>query len=361
MASLPRPHPAVPARREATLSIPGEGEGQKRSFHLLQSPPMDQAKPPSSVPLPAQTIAIGDCLQLMAGWPQASIDLIFADPPYNIGYKYDQYEDTRDDDDYVKWTIKWVDACARLLKPSGSFYILIGDEYAAETRLHLKQLERDHKLVMRNWIIWHYTFGQNCKLKFNRSHAHLFYCVGTAAFTDMDVNATPFVFNRPAVAVPSARQTTYGDLRANPKGKLPDDTWYLRPQESEGNYFKPGEDTWYFSRLCGTFKERVGWHPCQLPESLLERIVRLSSNPGDLVFDPFTGSGTTLAVAARLERRWLGCELSPEYGAKAQERIERAGATGQVQQTSLADKGIVRGRPKKKAEPHRSAKLLFGE
>lgn len=60
-------------------------------------------------------------------------------------------------------------------------YILIGDEYAAETRVHLKQLERDGQLVFRNWIIWHYTFGQNCKAKFNRSHAHLFYCVGSAA------------------------------------------------------------------------------------------------------------------------------------------------------------------------------------
>ena len=282
----------------------------------------------SDTALSAGQIAVGDCIATMAGWPEQSIDLVFADPPYNIGYKYDQYEDKRDDHEYLDWTYRWIDGCARLLKASGSLYVLIGDEYAAEVRLHLKALERDRKLVFRNWIVWHYTFGQNCKQKFNRSHAHLFYCVGPAAFDGVMADDPPFTFNRDAIAIPSARLTTYADARANPAGKLPDDTWYLRPQEAEGVYFRPDEDTWYVSRLCGTFKERVGWHPCQLPEALLERIVRLSSREGDIVFDPFTGSGTTLAVAARLGRRWLGCELSPEYAAKATERIVHARETG---------------------------------
>jgi site-specific DNA-methyltransferase (adenine-specific) len=296
---------------------------------------------------------------LMAAWPEASADLIFADPPYNIGYKYDEYEDTRDDHDYVEWTCRWLDACARLLKPTGSFYVLIGDEYAAETRMHLKELERARKLAFRNWVVWHYTFGQNCRIMFNRSHAHLFYCVGAAALQPWKVQEPPFTFNRLAVAVPSARQTTYGDRRANPTGKLPDDTWYLRPQQADGQYFRQGEDTWYFSRLCGTFRERVGWHPCQLPESLLERIVKVSSNEGDLVFDPFAGSGTTLAVAARLKRHWLGCDVSEDYARRAGERVAHAASTGGALTTTYADKGIVRGRPKKKAEPHRSAPQLF--
>ncbi len=307
--------------------------------------------------LPRNKLCVGDCVDLMGGWPEADVDLIFADPPYNIGYKYDQYEDKRDDGDYIAWTKNWITACARLLKPSGSLYILIGDEYAAEVRLHLKRLESDCTLAMRNWIIWHYTFGQNCKVKFNRSHAHLLYCVGPAVFNQGGKGRAPqlpFTFNRQVIAVPSARQTTYRDARANPAGKLPDDTWYLRPQESDGSYFRPGEDTWYVSRLCGTFKERQGWHPCQLPESLLERIIKVSSNPHDLVFDPFTGSGTTLAVAARLDRNWLGCELSREYADKAQKRIEHVVATGQAMQTTYDDKGIVAGKPKKKREPHRS-------
>ena len=273
--------------------------------------------------IPVDQIATGDCVALMSAWPAGSVDLIFADPPYNIGFNYDQYDDNRSHDEYVTWTQRWIDGCVRLLKPSGSLYILIGDEYAADARVWLGRRERENQLVFRNWIIWHYTFGQNCRLKFNRSHAHLFYCVGSAAVGKGNITKDPpFTFNRDAVAVPSARQTTYADRRANPKGKLPDDTWYLRPQETAGEYFQPGSDTWYQSRLCGTFKERVQWHPCQLPEALLERIIKVSSNPGDLVFDPFTGSGTTLAAARRLGRRWLGCELSEDYAAKARKRVE---------------------------------------
>lgn len=281
--------------------------------------------------LATNTILTGDCIKRMQSLPEDSVDLIFADPPYNIGYQYDKYEDKRDDSEYIQWTENWIDQCARLLKPQGSMYILIGDEYAAETRMHLKKLERDRQLVFRNWIIWHYTFGQNCKIKFNRSHAHLFYCVGSALSqtktTKNLVKNPPFVFNRQAIAVASARQTTYNDNRANPKGKLPDDTWYLRPQNAQEdeqfNYFGDNEDTWYLSRLCGTFRERQQWHPCQLPESLLERVINLSSNKEQVVFDPFVGSGTTLAVAHRLGRKWLGCELSNDYAKRALERIEK--------------------------------------
>jgi len=304
--------------------------------------------------LPTNRIVTGDCIETMSNWPDDTIDLIFADPPYNIGYKYDDhYEDNRSDEEYVQWTCDWIDQCARLLKPSGSLYVLIGDEYAAETRMHFKKLQREGELLHRNWIIWHYTFGQRCKVKYNRSHAHLFYCVGSAALKkkkprgssepifveNVNVKDPPFTFNYDAVAVPSARMTTYKDKRTNKRGKLPDDTWYLkafpgardwhlRPQEAvddpESDHFDPEGDTWYQSRLCGTFKEREQWHPCQLPEALLERIVRASSNEGDIVFDPFAGSGTTLAVARKLGRRWLGCELGEEYAAKATKRIEGA-------------------------------------
>ena len=286
---------------------------------------------------PRDELCVGDCIELMRHWPSASVDLVFADPPYNIGYSYDKYDDRRSHGEYVGWTHRWIDECVRLLKPGGSLFILIGDEYAAEVRLRLRDHENENRLRFRNWIIWHYTFGQNCKLKFNRSHAHLLYAVGPAPTSVRSKTARSngegrgsaagkdggFTFNRGAIAVPSARQTTYADRRANPKGKLPDDTWYLRPQETDDSYFRPDCDTWYQSRLCGTFNERVRWHPCQLPEALLERIIKVSSNPGDLVFDPFAGSGTTLAVARKLGRDWLGCELSEDYAAKARQRIEQ--------------------------------------
>src|SRR4029434_3388602 len=106
-------------------------------------------------------------------------------------------------------------------------------------------------------------------------------------------------------------------------GGLPDDTGILRPQDLT-NGFQPHEDTWYFSRVCGTFKERAGWHGCQMPEQLLGRIIRVSSNPGDVVLDPFGGSGTTLVVAKKLGRPWIGFELSPHYAAQAQARLDAA-------------------------------------
>lgn len=311
----------------------------------------------SSVPLPVDQIVEGDCITTMASWPEKSIDLIFSDPPYNIGYQYDQYKDDREYDDYVKWTQDWIDQCVRLLSPRGSFYVLIGDEFAAETRMHLRTHERRGNLAFRNWIIWHYTFGQNCRGKFNRSHVHLFYCTGSeSAQRKITIDNPPFVFNKNDVAVPSARQAVYGDLRANPGGKLPDDVWLLRPRELDGSFYGPDEDTWFLSRLCGTFGERVAWHPCQLPESLLERVILTSSNPGQIVFDPFTGSGTTAAVAARLGRRWLGTELSAEYAAKARERIANAKSTGAAVITTQAEKGMTEANRKKRPEPKRSTR-----
>jgi DNA modification methylase len=249
----------------------------------------------------------GDCLDLLAREPAGSVDLAFADPPFNIGYEYDHYDDRRGRDDYLAWTDRWLVAVRRLLAPTGSFFVAIGDEYAAEMKVKLDGLG----LTMRNWIVWHYTFGVSCTRKFNRSHAHIFYYV---------VDPRAFTFNADAVRVPSARQTTYADRRANPAGKLPDDTWVLRPQEDD-RFFAAGDDTWYVARVCGTFRER-GEHPCQMPEALLERIVRVASNPTDLVLDPFAGSGTTLAAAKRLGRRTLGTELSGAYAAKARARVE---------------------------------------
>ncbi|MCG8451215.1 MAG: site-specific DNA-methyltransferase, partial [Pirellulales bacterium] len=150
-----------------------------------------------------------------------------------------------------------------------------------------------------------------------RSHVHLFHFVK---------DAKNFTFNAddPAIRVPSARGLVYGDKRTNPKGRLPDDTWILRPQDfqSDAYGFTPEQDTWFFSRVAGTFKERQGFHGCQMPEQLLGRIIRVSSNEGDVVFDPFTGSGTTLAVAKKLGREFLGTELSDDYQKYATSRLK---------------------------------------
>jgi len=243
------------------------------------------------------------------------VDLAFADPPFNIGYEYDVYDDSRDADQYVAWTRKWGEGICRALKPNGTFWLAIGDEFAAELKV---LFQKELGLTCRNWVIWYYTFGVHCKLKFSRSHAHLFYFVK---------DPKNYTFNSLAIRVPSARQLVYADARADANGRVPDDTWILRPQDlPEG--FGSDQDTWYFPRVCGTFKERAGWHGCQMPEQLLGRIIRACSNEGDVVLDPFAGSGTTLVTAKKLGRQWLGFELSPNYAAQTQARLDAA-AVGQ--------------------------------
>jgi site-specific DNA-methyltransferase (adenine-specific) len=251
-----------------------------------------------------------DCIEGMSQIPQGSVDLAFADPPFNIGYTYDVYEDRLAADEYLNWTRKWGAALVGALKPTGTFWLAIGDDFAAELKLIF---QRELGLFCRSWVIWYYTFGVNCKYKFSRSHTHLFHFVK---------DPKNFVFNLDAIRVPSARQLVYADSRADAKGRLPDDTWILRPQDAVGS-FSPEENVWYFPRVCGTFKERAGWHGCQMPEQLLGRIIKACSNPGDTVLDPFGGSGTTLVVARKLDRRFIGFELSENYAKQIEERLKR--------------------------------------
>lgn len=226
-------------------------------------------------------VYLGNCVEIMKTLPPKSVDLVFADPPFNIGIKYDVHNDNMSYDEYYNWSEKWIKESYRLLKSNGAIYIAIGDEFAAEINIILKRTG----LYFRNWIIWYYTFGQNQRKKFNRAHTHILY------FTK---DKEQFIFNDKDIRVPSARQLIYKDKRANPIGKVPDDVWN-------------------FSRVCGTFKERIEKHPCQMPEDLLELIIKTSSNEGDLVLDPFGGTGTTSAVAKRLKRNFITMETSREY------------------------------------------------
>lgn len=254
-----------------------------------------------------------DCVAGMGQVPAGSVDLAFADPPFNIGYTYDVYADRMAAEEYLAWSKAWGEALVRTLKPTGTFWLAIGDDFAAELKLIF---QRELGLFCRSWVVWYYTFGVNCKYKFSRSHTHLFHFVK---------DAKTFTFNTDAIRVPSARQLVYADARADSKGRLPDDTWILRPQDAQGS-FTPEEDVWYFPRVCGTFKERAGWHGCQMPEQLLGRIIRACSNPGETVLDPFGGSGTTLVVAKKLERRFIGFELSENYAEQIQARLRKTKA-----------------------------------
>ena len=266
----------------------------------------------------------GDCIKELAKLDEGSVDLAFADPPFNIGYPYDEYDDRKPDEFYLDWSRRWISGVIRALKPDGAFWLAIGDEYAAELKV---LATRTLGLTCRNWVVWYYTFGVHCKQKFTRSHAHLFYFVK---------DSKRFTFNSRAVRVPSARELVYGDKRADPDGRVPDDTWMmppvlppevptrdgfiLRPQDIPDR-FPPHSETWFFSRVAGTFQERTGFHGCQMPEQLLGRIIKACSNEGDFVLDPFAGSGTTLAAAKKLGRRFVGFELSKEYVRNIEERL----------------------------------------
>jgi site-specific DNA-methyltransferase (adenine-specific) len=251
-------------------------------------------------------VYLGDCIEIMRDLPDKSIDLFFADPPFNIGIKYDVHNDNMPYDEYYTWSEKWIKEAHRVLKNNGSIYIAIGDEFAAEINIILKKTG----FHFRNWIIWYYTFGQNQRKKFNRAHTHILY------FTkDKDI----FTFNDKDIRIPSARQTIYKDKRANPLGKIPDDVWQ-------------------FSRVCGTFNERINGHPCQMPEDILELIIRASSNEGDIVLDPFGGTGTTAAVAKRLNRNYITIEISELYNDIINKRLD--GKINETKNNKIANQGI---------------------
>jgi site-specific DNA-methyltransferase (adenine-specific) len=187
-------------------------------------------------------------------------------------------------------------AVARSLAEDGSFWVLIGDEYADHFGLLLKEAG----LHRRQWLIWYEAFGVNCQRGFNRCSRHLFWMVKDPA---------RFVFHDSAVLRPSDRQTKYADGRAQPGGKLWDSVWGINPP---------------IPRLVENSRERLPGFPTQLPLALLTAVVGCASDPGDLVLDPFSGSGTTGAAALTLGRRYLGLERNRAYAEQSRLRLQAA-------------------------------------
>ncbi len=116
---------------------------------------------------------LGDCVELLGQFASESVDLVFADPPFNIGYEYDVYVDRKERDEYLAWSKSWIKQVYRVLSATGTFWLAIGDDYAAE----LKLIAQECGFIPRSWVIWYYTFGVNCVRKFTRSHTHLLYFV----------------------------------------------------------------------------------------------------------------------------------------------------------------------------------------
>lgn len=256
------------------------------------------------------SIIQGDSVKLMSKIKDEFADLVFADPPFNIGFKYDIYDDDRAPSEYMEWSKTWLEQAIRILKKNGSLWLAIGDAFASELDCLIKSLG----MHRRSWIIWYFTFGQNAPGNFTSSHTHIFYY--TKSRKD-------YQFYPEAIKVPSARQIVYNDNRAKEGGRLPDNTWLLRPQNiEEVGGFDPTDNTWHVPRVNGTFKERAGFHGCQMPEAVLARIIKSCTKKGDIVIDPFCGSGTTPAVAKKLGRQYLAFDISPAYVENSKKRVD---------------------------------------
>ena len=265
----------------------------------------------------------GDCLKKIQDLDDRSVDLAFCDPPFNVNYEYDKYQDNKKPEHYLEWCELWMAEVYRTLKQYGSFWLAIGDEYVSELDVLAKKLG----FYKRSHVLWYYTFGVACSKNFSRSHTHLLYYTKTKS---------KFTFNAgdKSVRVPSARQLVYNDARGNPDGKLPDNTWVLSPFDL-AKAFTSQEDTWLVSRVAGTFGERQErgtygkTRGCpQMPVEILNRIVLACSNPGDLVLDPFLGTGTTGEAAIRHGRNFVGFDISNAYVKRVRERLRKAADAG---------------------------------
>ena len=235
----------------------------------------------------------GDCL---AELPKLKkVRCIFADPPYNIGIDYGDgaKADSLPEDKYLAWCHEWLTACASAITDDGSLWVMINDRWAE----HFAVMLNEAGLHRRAWIKWYETFGVNCENNFNRTSRHIFYYV---------VNPKRFVFNADAVMRPSDRQTKYNDKRATDGGKILDDVWQV-------------------PRMVDNHGERIPGVPTQIPQQITDWIVGCASDPGDLVVDPFAGSGTTGASCKKLNRRFIGVEKNQDYADLATVRIAGTG------------------------------------
>jgi site-specific DNA-methyltransferase (adenine-specific) len=257
---------------------------------------------------PDTRVFVGDCRDVLAGLPDAGdVDLIFADPPFNWDVPYDEWHDGMPREEYERFTFDWLDACVEALNPRGSLWVNIPDDTAAEAVMHLKR----RGLTMINWCIWHFRFGQHRDSSFIRSKVHVLYFVK---------NPDTRIWNAGSILEPSDRASVYFDPRTMAKEtnkglRVPMDVWY-------GRY-------WY-----------------------LERIIRACSHEGDLVLDPFLGSGTTSTVARALGRRSIGIEYSPVHARAAWDRIVNV---GMVRKDAAAGQSTALFRPRRRRPVAREA------
>ena len=235
------------------------------------------------------TIYWGDAIAVLTKVIEdKSVDLIFADPPYSIGKNFANFRDKWPSETaYARWCETWLDLCLHKLKPSGSLYVMSSTQCIPYIDLFLR--ERMH---VASRIIWHYdSSGVQAKRHFGSMYEPILFCV-----KDKD----NYTFNADDIKV---------EARTGAQRKLID---YRKATPTTYNTVKIPGNVWYFTRVRYRMDEYEN-HPTQKPESLLERIILASSNPGELVLDPFSGSFTTSAVAKRLGRKSIGIEMARDY------------------------------------------------
>ncbi len=259
---------------------------------------MRKPRPKYHLDNPETDIYVGDNRTILPELPKRSVDLIFADPPFNWNFNYGQWADDMPRDEYLRFTYEWLDACEQVLGPCGSLWINIPDDTVAEVVIYVKQ---ELKLHMMNWCIWHFRFGQCRNTNFIVSKVHVLYFAR---------HPRSRIWKPDQVLEPSDRATTYSDRRTRetqtPGLRVPFDVWY-------GSYW---------GRVQGNNKERRSNHVNQIPEVYMERIIRACSKEDSLVLDPFLGSGTTCTVARALNRRSIGIEYSNAIAKSAFARIK---------------------------------------
>ncbi len=226
----------------------------------------------------------GNAAELLKTLETESIDLIVADPPYNLGKDYGNNHDLKGFEEYILFTREWLSEAKRVLKPEGSIYVFMGVRFISYL---YDIMDRDLKLFFNSWIVWHYTQGMGKTKGFSPRHDDIL------VFN----KGKNFTFNLDDIRAP---QKFYRE-RNNMRGANPGDVW----QFSHVHYSNPNRQN----------------HPTQKPEGIIERIVLASSNKGDIVLDPFSGSGTTLRVCQQLGRKAIGFELNPEYVAMTEQRL----------------------------------------
>lgn len=217
-----------------------------------------------------------------------SVDLIFVDPPYNIGKKFGSFEDVWPSmSAYVKWSKMWLEECLRVLKPSGSMYVMTSTQAMPHYDLFLSE-----KCSVLSRIVWHYdSSGKQAKRYFGSLYEPILFCVK---------DRKKYKFNSDDILI---------DAKTGSKRKLID---YRKATPSVYNSKKVPGNVWYYNRVRYRMEEYEN-HPSQKPEALLERIIKASSDEGDVVLDPFAGTFSTAAVAARLGRKTLSIESQEEY------------------------------------------------